>query len=475
MIAIRSPSRVIATTIFAVFVFWTIRRTFWHSRVNLSALDVSEAIAPDIIEAIVALAPSDAPVPQTEVSSGPTHSCADNDLADRVVVVVRAGASAVLGKLPTQLNTILKCVRHLVVASDLEQEISGHHVYNVLTNVLASVRDTDPDFDDYNKLQQLEGQALAMVDEDVPTPSNSDKYMYFHMLLTAYNAHPDKNWYVFIETETYLVWPTLLQWLERLDATKKHIIGSVSSTSNHTTLHGNSGMVLSAAALKEIVVDRTDGIAIWDRRLSRYCFGDRAFSVFAEESELSLTGAWPMLGGDVPSLAPYGPTVWCQPVITLHGVSSAVMDAMWNLERQWSKDRPILYKDLYNHFLSDPFPTTKERWDNSCPGSSFFIKDIPGIETAGKSIESCAEACNSSSTCFQYLYRRGKCSLNSCFTWGKYPDPVRHVTSGWQTDRINQWIETQGDCEAIDWIEHSQDRPTGDFDFAAFQPEWCIL
>ena len=90
----------------------------------------------------------------------PKPECPDLPVADRLLVTVKTGGTQAIDSLPIQLLTSLKCVKNLLVVSDLEQDIGTVHLHDVLTNVDKSIRDSHPDFSLYHKLQKLGDEKL---------------------------------------------------------------------------------------------------------------------------------------------------------------------------------------------------------------------------------------------------------------------------------------------------------------------------
>src|ERR1700712_5059273 len=57
--------------------------------------------------------------------------CPRSKLADDILVVLRTGATESLEKVPVHFRTTLQCVPHVVVYSDMDEEIEGHAVHDV--------------------------------------------------------------------------------------------------------------------------------------------------------------------------------------------------------------------------------------------------------------------------------------------------------------------------------------------------------
>ncbi|KAK6438328.1 hypothetical protein LTR95_005467 [Oleoguttula sp. CCFEE 5521] len=406
------------------------------------------------------------------VTGKASHSSCGNAPQDHVAVVIKTGASEVDEKLPTLLNTTLSCVENLLIVSDLDADFHGYHMHDVLANVSPAVKDSHPAFEIYRQqirlrdagatLQQLSSTARDQRDSH-KAAWELDKFKFLHMINTIHHEMPGKDWYVFIEADTYLVWPNLMTWLGQLDARQKLHIGSPSFMAGTKFNHGGSGFVLSGPVVRAFATEHPGMAQQWDERMSKECCGDYVLALALTEIGIPVSGAWPMLSGEQPIFTPYGPAVWCQPVITMHHVDSNVVDAMWAFEQQFaSQQRPLLFQDLYEHFLPQGLPSSRSEWDNRCPGSVFDIRD-PLPEEAKTSNEACSQACDAMPHCMQALYKEGECKLYKCFTLGKYsrgtdPSDVDRTSwhSTWKMDRIREWVASHDSCTAA-WTPHSTD------------------
>jgi hypothetical protein len=192
--------------------------------------------------------------------------------SQKVVVIARTGASEAAIRIPTLMSTTLRCAEHVFLYSDLEQDIGPYHLTDALDAVTPAVVEKNPEFEFYFKQQKLwqskqdltELQGLKSIPQNeemahwTSTHYNADlaawqldKYKFFHVLEKTWALKPDMDWYVMIDSDSYLVWPTLLQWLNTLDPAKKSYFGSEIWMDDYWFAHGGSGIVLSRAAMQE--------------------------------------------------------------------------------------------------------------------------------------------------------------------------------------------------------------------------------
>lgn len=121
---------------------------------------------------------------------------------------------------------------------------------------------------------------------------------------------------------------------------------------------------------------------------------------------------------------------------------------------------PILWKDIFNHFVEQSLEPRRADWDNMS-GDKVFSKKAenqrggrkwseytPAERLAVKSPEKCEALCIKSQDCFQWRYQNGDCGLARDFKLGK-PKTTggdNKYTSGWRFDRIGAFRQKMGDC-----------------------------
>jgi hypothetical protein len=178
---------------------------------------------------------------------------------ERIVITVYTGTTEILEKVPTQIRTSLLCAPNVYIFSDMGHEIGVHQVFDALDTVSASVMDGNTDFDIYRKQQEL-GDPVKVTSflkgiRDPRLPDylaawTLDKYKKFYIVEKAWAMKPDMDWYLHIDADTYVIWPSLVAWLEQLDSSKESFLGSLSYIDNLPFAHGGSGMLMSGAAMR---------------------------------------------------------------------------------------------------------------------------------------------------------------------------------------------------------------------------------
>ncbi|KAJ8068565.1 hypothetical protein OCU04_002279 [Sclerotinia nivalis] len=96
----------------------------------------------------------------------------------------------------------------------------------------------------------------------------------------AYFKKPRANWYVFIETDTYVIWLDLITWLKELDFTKPLylVVGLMHGETYFA--QGGSGYILSNSAINMLLgPEQPKGLAAsWDVKMDGECCGDVALA-----------------------------------------------------------------------------------------------------------------------------------------------------------------------------------------------------
>lgn len=156
------------------------------------------------------------------------------------------------------------------------------------------------------------------------------------MLEKTWAMRPGKDWYFFVEADTYVFWANTVHWLRYqsgLDPREKLYLGSRSFIGGTPFAHGGSGFVLSGALLRHLIEDHPGIIAHYNVQAASECCGDLMLARALEQYEqVKLSQAWPMFNGEKPSTLPYGHGHWCEPILTMHHVSSEEISTVWQFE-----------------------------------------------------------------------------------------------------------------------------------------------
>lgn len=282
--------------------------------------------------------------------------CPQSDVADDVLVVLRTGATESREKVPVHFRTTLRCVPNFVVFSDLDEEIEGVPVHDVLKDVTLKTKTEHEDFKLYNHLQEHGRKGLA--DQRVITTQSGsskgdylntekdgwklDKWKFLPMVDKAYQQMPNAKWYVFIESDTYLVWNNLLEYLSNFDASKPYYIGKHLYIKNIEFGYGGAGFILSNPAVRKVTEHRSIRIKDYEDFTATHWVGDCALGKALDDVKVSLHKAFPHLQGDSPATLDPATTkldrdAWCYPAVTYHHVSPSEIEDLWTFEQDWYK------------------------------------------------------------------------------------------------------------------------------------------
>ena len=283
-------------------------------------------------------------VPNQDVAN-----CLNAPGADRVMIVLKTGASEIYEKLPTHLITLFRCTHHYLIFSDLPQTYSDYQIHDALDTVSDAYKNDHEDFEFYRKLQKYhrEGQDVAKLKGDKGW--NLDKWKFLPMMHESYRlASPDVDWFVYIEADTSVSWTNLLQFLGRMDSKKPLYLGAQNVVGPTTFAHGGSGFIISRAAAKKIA-DRRKKMSArkyddrWELSTSLSCCGDEVVARALMEVDVELTPSWPRLQGERVHTLDWTEGHWCTPAITWHHVTPSQVDSMWRFQNEWVKENVSLF------------------------------------------------------------------------------------------------------------------------------------
>ncbi|KAK6587423.1 hypothetical protein PZA11_000713 [Diplocarpon coronariae] len=400
---------------------------------------------------------------------------------ERIVVSVKTGASEAAERIPTQRQTCLRDVKHVLFFSDLEQDLGEYHLFDALDTVAKSVTNNNPDFEFYFKQQELWKSTRNLTSlqgakhPDSPSELAAwtlDKYKNVHMLEKTWALKPDMDWYIFIDADTYLVWPNVRKWLSTLNPNNKYYFGSAVVASGMTFAHGGSGIFLSGASMYELVVKNKGTAAHWDPKTHKKCCGDLILGMALEDCGVILQDVWPLVSGEAPSTMPFGPGTpeyRCRPALSMHHVSpdemrnfSAYEDRRINKSVgrvvQNKDDKPsnhlvqdiLTHTELFKTFVTPSMVSERENWDNLAAEKGEFGK-TGGVTSEAASFEDCAHACEVDEKCFQYSHHGRTCNVGMSVRLGykKEADQEGVWRSGWNLTRLTDWASKRPVCEHL--------------------------
>ncbi|KAL4786282.1 hypothetical protein BJX76DRAFT_346411 [Aspergillus varians] len=372
-----------------------------------------------------------------------------------VVFVIKTGATEVYEKLPTQLLTTLGCVQDFLLFSDLDEQIGPYRIRDTLADFNETLKKTLPDFELYR--QQLE---FRRTNQDMASLKGEkawklDKYKFLHLVEKAWLERPGRDWYFFFETDTYIVWTNLILWMMRISPPREPLyLGSIAYFMNEPFAHGGSGILIAGELLKRFIGDGPGLANKYDDAFGTNCCGDSVLAnTIRTELGIQVKNMFPQINGEKPSTLAFGPTHWCQPVVTMHHLHPRERTAIFDFEQaRLDLTQALTFAEL-SHL---PFPDNDMRevaedWDNLCDIPVIFAGEITST------LENCRDACTSNAECFQWRYTtEGECAISTrAFRFGaKKPREQngKQWISGWKVDYIRKW-RRDNPCAGVKWVE----------------------
>ncbi|RYP16926.1 hypothetical protein DL765_004850 [Monosporascus sp. GIB2] len=374
------------------------------------------------------------PAIPTSRSELATDACQKSPLGGDVLVVLRTGATEALEKLPVHFKTILTCVSDYVIYSDMEEDIEGHHVYDILDQVNDTIKDTVPEFELYNHLRASGRRGLNYQTMFGSGPSGAlenpgwklDKWKFLPMVDRALQHRPNAKWFVFVESDTYMIWHNMLEYLSRFDASQPHYLGKHMYIGDVLFAHGGSGFALSNPAPRKVTGYWREHRDQFDKYTEKEWAGD-----------MILGKALKDVGVDMRWL---GREPWCYTPITFHHMNRVEFDMLWSFEQEWHRRNrgvaTLRFRDIFESLIRPRLQPAREDWDNISTGAEYSDEALArfsysNAKTSGLSapereahlsFDRCRAACESSPPCIQFSYSPGKCSTSNELRLGRAAD-----------------------------------------------------
>ncbi|CAH0004477.1 unnamed protein product [Clonostachys byssicola] len=374
--------------------------------------------------------------------------------------VLRIGHTENQHKVEAQFDSVSSCFTsdELVVFSDLEEDVRGHQTIDSLENMPLELQGNDH-FRGYLSQKQRHN---SNVSEGSSEPVHVDgwaidRFKFLPMVERIYHARPEKGFYVFYETDSYIFWDNMFRYLKGFDPDDELYMGSPTVGRKRTSFaNGGPGFVLSRGAIKALLrrEEGEDGyntaslVDRWLKRVVDDCCGDATLGWALNRMGVVVMGLWPMFNPHSLHDIPFSEKHWCQPVLGLHRTTPSDMRTLWKWEFENRKqDSPILYADI---------------WDVHRPGEQEELKDWDNGNWNGwnapwwrniKSAEACRQYCLGGKECVQWhwISTTKQCIGMSSFRYGEKSE---HHHSGWIRERVAKF-RNDHQCRNIEWVKPS--------------------
>ncbi|KAH9816035.1 glycosyltransferase family 31 protein, partial [Teratosphaeria destructans] len=393
--------------------------------------------------------------------------CAELPGANDTVVSMKTGATELEAKLPVHLHTTMRCFPNTLIYSDMDEDFQGRHMIDVLNHTRPDVRLSNPDFELWRRLNRLGRAGLKPGEVLGGNPSLAggmvkathpgfklDKWKWLSMVNATYHEFPDKNWYIFMELDTFIIFPTLLTWLNTLSPQDPHYIGSQMQIKETVFGLGGAGFVMSRETMQRVAIQYHDEQKKWESEINQHWTGDAILGRVSTEMGCPLTWSWPVFQGLNPAgvdyaQEEYSKRLWCFPTVSYHRMTPEEIEDFWHFEMEWhEKHGPVIrHHQVYTHYvlprienLAAANPEATADWDNL---SGNFLES-PDADTIGQ----CRSKCEADEECVQYaLSSTNKCAMSHNPKWGS---SSRGTRSGWIMDRVRRWserMESSHECQ----------------------------
>ncbi|KOS18241.1 Beta-1 [Escovopsis weberi] len=437
------------------------------------------------------------PVSVPQAADASTEELCDtfpHHMLEYVQPVLKVGHGDAPDKLAAQLESVSACFApdDLLIMSDLDETFGNYTAFDVLAHLPARYYDRtyNPDIKSYLRMKELSINGLLDVDQEATDKIDGwaiDKYKFLPQIERAWRVKPNKPFYFFYETDTYIFWDAVFRFLQTFDPDAPIYMGSpspgrVDESRNVKTwfANGGPGFALSRGAVKRLLARETSASGQftepsatqkWLPVLTHDCCGDSVLGWALWHSGVPLQGYWPMFNAHPLHGIPFDSPYWCQPVLSLHKTRPEDMRPLWRWEfARRTNDRPLLYADLLGYHFGGRDDVSRTGWDNG-DWNGWIADDGKDIE----SFDACREACVADKGCVQFNWRgrdARKCLLMRTFRYGSKRDAETMMeqdgdrggkerwvdfTAGWLGERMEQW-RTKKTCDVVEWVGPSVSR-----------------
>ncbi|KAK9327597.1 hypothetical protein V1520DRAFT_35995 [Lipomyces starkeyi] len=392
-----------------------------------------------------------------------------------VFLMIKTGATVLWQRFPIHIATTLPQLPHFAIYSDAPDMVAGIPIIDILAHTKRTTQESSQ-FATYRQQQALlaEHANIELTEAGITGGWQLDKYKNIPMVAHGYRTYPTAKWYIFMDADTYILWPNMMRWLSSINHEDLLYMGSVTYLGGKTPfVHGGSGVVMSGALVRKTFGEEPGLGNEYEEYSQVHCCGDHILShAFRDRGTIPvLTGegyphvAWRFQGGyegdlqaEPPISVRFKKENWCQEIVTFHHLTAHDIENLYDFERKYPRDQPILFKDVYHEFVM-PYLRDDRRngWDNLADIREYSNdreKDPKNPQvTAYNSYENCSNACQEWEECMQFRYRPGYCGLSNEIRLGRrHMDGDNSFSSFWQLDRIRQLRKSSG-CDPIDAVQ----------------------
>ena len=354
-------------------------------------------------------------------------------------------------KLPVHFQTTLQCVPNYAILSDYEEDFQGHHIDDVLAESSDRLKE-HIDFSVYHQIQASGRNGYVKSADSGSGPAGSeipawklDRFKFLPMVEKAFRHRPSAKWFVFIEMDTYLLWPNLVQYLARFDPGKPYYLGREMAIGDVTFAHGGGGFALSKPAVERLNERWHTHRDEYDQFAIGHWAGDAVLGKALNDADVPLTWMFPNFQSDPLSSIAFDVVEgklqpWCFATSTYHHMTVENIEALWKFEQHWHRrsNRTLLHADIFKKWIVPQLHARVDDWDNVSEG-----EEKEGFE----SFEACRVACEFNRTCRQFSFAAGNCSMSSEIRLG-YRTTKRCLEYSFAASYCIKFAQSEGDSES---------------------------
>ena len=177
-----------------------------------------------------------------------------------IQIVVKTGIGE-RHSLEALLSSYGSCISNILIVSDTPDIVQGKHVHDVLGDLPSSYAQNNSDWSVY----ETQRQTIAAGNEVSKSHEGwkLDRFKFLPMIEYAYANNSNAEWYVFIETDTYLFWDVLFRVLEKLDPHERHYLGTaVPGAYDRWFGYGGAAIVLSQGLLRDLSLEGEQRLSV---------------------------------------------------------------------------------------------------------------------------------------------------------------------------------------------------------------------
>lgn len=266
-----------------------------------------------------------------------------------VQIVLKTGMTEDPKRLLTHLNTVTRCIPNLLIVSDHDGQVNNYKIYDVLAGLSASYEVSNPDFTTYHTQKSLLKDSGNITEYNTEAAWKLDRFKFLPMVHKAYNMSPNAEWFVFIETDTYIFWDNFFRLLSHFNPSVPLYMGSplhaVHDGVDYLFAYGGSGIVLSNTAIHALLERKMDNNGVfnedelyeqeeWIGMVKNSTYGEAVLGyALQKKAGVKLSGFYPMFHPMSLESLKFSEENLCTPIISTHKFFSGnIYEDLWSWE-----------------------------------------------------------------------------------------------------------------------------------------------